>query len=317
MSKKNEIQKLFTDKAEGNVKSSGVQTLAHIVSAVGGAALGAAVGRPSLFVSVPIIFAGKYLGQEYVTSLGAGMAANVTTPKSVNGLNGVEGIQDLVSPKAALERFKGYAKELKHAAYLGETPEINSYSHYLSESDSDVYQLPQHNMSQLQKHMEGLADNLDDFDAYLEGEDEEDGIVLKEVLQGLAGNLQAIQDTVQANPELLEEGTFDEEAMDVIEGLAGIINGASMAGLSGNDDDFLEEVAEGVGALEGIMGIDDDDEDDDDFEDDDDDLDGVDDDDFEDDEDLDGFDDDDIDDDDFYNDDLDGIYDDDDDDFDY
>lgn len=304
-----EITKLFTDKSEGNVKASGVQTVAHLVSAIAGAAMGAAVGRPSLFVSVPIVFAGKYLDQEYITSLGAGMAANVTMPKTVGDLDGIDSIKDAISPKAALERFKGYAKELKHAAYLGETPQINSYSHYISDADSDVYQLPQNNnMSQLRKYMDGLADNLDEFDAYLDDEDDE--IELAPVLRGLAGNLSAIQATIQANPEILEEGTLDERTIDVIEGLTGLINGASMAGLAGNDDYFFDEVVGKVAELEGLLGIDDDEDDEDDDEDlegiddYDDDLDGIDDyDDYDDD--LDDYDDYDDDNEDYDNDDYD------------
>ncbi|WP_338769889.1 hypothetical protein WAF17_10795 [Bernardetia sp. ABR2-2B] len=264
---KNEIQKLFTANTEKDAKASAVQAIAHGVCAVAGGAMGATIGKPSLLASFPIIFAGKYFDQDYVTSIGAGMAANVTSPKSVNGLEGVEGIKEAFNPKAALERLKGYAKEVQHAAYLGEAPQINSYSHYISDDDSDVYQLPSHEMSQLAQHMEGLAENLDDFDAYLEGEDEEDGIVLSDVLQGLRGNLNALRDTVHTHPELLEEGSFDEETMDAIEGLSGLIGGASMAGLNGHDDDFLDEVADGVGTLEGLLGIDDDeDEEDDDLE---------------------------------------------------
>ena len=285
---KNEIQKLFTANTEKDAKASAVQAVAHAVSAVAGGAMGAAIGKPSLLASFPIIFAGKYFDQDYITSLGAGMAANVTSPKSVNGLEGVEGIKEAFNPQAALERFKSYAKEVQHAAYLGEAPQINSYSHYISDADSDVYQLPSHEMSQLDKHMEGLAENLDDFDAYLEGEDEEDGIVISDTLKGLAGNLLAIRDTVHKYPELLEEGTLDEEAMDAMEGLAGLINGASMAGLSGHDEDFLDEVADGVGTLEGLLGIDDDEDEDD--EDEDDDLDGFEEEDYDVDEDADDYD---------------------------
>lgn len=276
------MSNILTAQSKGKLKESGVQTGLTLLAAIVGGVTGQAIGRTGFLASVPVIFAGEYFEQPYVSALGAGMASSLTAPSSVNGLGTTPPpAKKIIDLKAAESRVMNYAKLLKRAAFLGETPEGSSYTYYLSDSDIKTEEVGSLNprmrmrqinnspsqrrqlMSRISQQIEGLGDALAEYDDFLEGYD---NVQLSDTLYKMKSNLEGIRNAIYENPEDLmgidennEEG-FDEETIETMNGIIGMINGASMQGLNGNDEDFIENLSVKIGALEGLLGVEDDDD---------------------------------------------------------
>ena len=302
------MSSVLTAQSKGKLKESGVQTALNLLAAIVGGVTGQAIGRVGFVASIPVIFAGEYLDQPYVTSLGAGMASSLTAPSSVNGLDGLEGTAKIINLKAAESRVKNYANNLKRAVFLGEAEQTGgNYAYYLSDSDMSIGNIEnqikqlearkvrqaqqkqkqahrkttntnwkafrrsipnfkkfssfslekqQELMSKISPFMQGLGEALAEYDEFLEGYDD---VNLVETFEKMNYNLEGITDAVMENPELMgiEEG-LDEDTMEQIDVLMGILNGASLQGLNGNDDEFIENISHEIGALEGLLGVEDD-----------------------------------------------------------
>jgi hypothetical protein len=303
------MSSILTAQSKGKLKESGVQTGLNLLAAIVGGVTGQAIGRAGFVASIPVIFAGEYLDQPYVTSLGAGMASSLTAPSSVNGIDGLDGTAKIVNLKAAETRVKNYANNLKRAVFLGEAdPTGGNYSYYLSDSDMSIgsiekqikqlearkvrqAQQKQTNrrttatnwkafrrsipnfkkfssftnekqkelMSKISPFMQGLGEALAEYDEFLEGYDD---INLMETFEKMNYNLEGITDAVIENPELMGiDDSIDEDTMEQIETLRGMLNGASLQGLNGNDEEFIENISLEIGALEGLLGVEDDEDD--------------------------------------------------------
>lgn len=302
------MSNILTTQSKGKLKESGVQTGLNLLAAIVGGVTGQAIGRTGFLASVPVIFAGEYFDQPYVTSLGAGMASSLTAPTSVSGVDGLTGTEKFINLKASELRVKNYAKALQRATFLGEAPtEGGSYAYYLSDSDMSIgnidqriKQLEQQKLRQSQRRekqahrkqtqtnwrafrkalpnfkkfssltldkqqelmskispfISGLGEALAEFDDFLEGYQD---VNLQDTFERMNENLEGITDAVMEHPELMgiEEG-IDEETMEQIDTVMGMLSGASLQGLSGNDDEFIENIAHEIGALEGLLGVEDD-----------------------------------------------------------
>lgn len=298
------MSSVLTAQSKGKLKESGVQAALNLLAAIVGGVTGQAIGRTGFVASIPVIFAGEYLDQPYITSLGAGMASSLTAPSSVNGIDGLDGTAKIVNLKAAETRVKNYAKALQRATFLGEAePTGGNYSYYLSDSDMSIGNIErqikqlearktrqaqrkttntnwkafrrsipnykkfssftnekqQELMSKISPFMQGLGEALAEYDEFLEGYDD---INLMETFEKMNYNLEGITDAVIDNPELMGiDDSIDEDTMEQIEMLRGMLNGASLQGLNGNDDEFIENISLEIGALEGLLGVEDDEDD--------------------------------------------------------
>ncbi len=99
---------------KGSIKNSGLETLRDVlVGVVGGGLIGAAIGKPSLFIGFGVTGAGHYIGNRSLSLLGIGMmAANgFQQSKSVQGLEGM----DMQSIK---DRMNAYKENFMEKTYL-------------------------------------------------------------------------------------------------------------------------------------------------------------------------------------------------------
>ncbi|WP_338792306.1 hypothetical protein [Bernardetia sp. MNP-M8] len=265
------MSNILTAQSKGKLKESGVQTAVTLMATIVGAFTGQAIGRTGFLASMPVIFAGEYFDQPYVTAVGAGMASSLTAPSSVNGMDGLDGTK-LFNLKAAETRVKNHAKALQRAVFLGEVePTGESYTYYLSDNDmgksvgtiENQYQQleARETMSKISPFIEELGEALAEYDDFLDGYEDID---LMETFGKIRHNLEGISEAVMNNPELMgiDDG-LDEETMEQIDAVIGMLHGASMQGLSGDDEEFIENISYEIGALEGLLGMEDDEDDDD------------------------------------------------------
>jgi hypothetical protein len=84
---------------KGNVKNTLLETGKDLlVGVIGGGLAGAAIGKPSLLIGLGITGTGHYFDNRLATMFGIGMmASNGFQNKSVNGLEGIEGIKERLS----------------------------------------------------------------------------------------------------------------------------------------------------------------------------------------------------------------------------
>lgn len=103
--------KFLEEKSEGDLKNSGLKTLADIgLSVIVGGGLGAVIGKPAFLIGLGGTFAGHYTGINWITPIGVGMMAssNLIGGDSVSGF-------DLQGAKDRLLNFKD---SLLHRTYL-------------------------------------------------------------------------------------------------------------------------------------------------------------------------------------------------------
>jgi hypothetical protein len=113
-SKSKVLQKLTSrQEAKGNLPYTALETVKDTVLIVAGGFLGAALGRPSMYVGMGIAAAGHFWGVPLATTLGIGMVASngFQSSKSVEGLEGVD-IQSVQ------KRVAAYKENLMEKTYL-------------------------------------------------------------------------------------------------------------------------------------------------------------------------------------------------------
>lgn len=99
---------------KGNVKNSLLETGKDLlVGVIGGGLIGAAIGKPSLLIGLGMTGVGHYMDNRLATIFGIGiMASNGFQQKSVDGLDGLDGVKERVaaykdtfSEKLFLDKF--------------------------------------------------------------------------------------------------------------------------------------------------------------------------------------------------------------------
>ncbi len=100
-SKKNINQML---KTKGNLKNTGLETVKDLAGVVIGGFLGAAIGKPSLYIGAGLTAAGHYTDNQIGTLLGVGMMAANGFQKSTS-VEGLDGL-DMQSVKKRMEAYK-------------------------------------------------------------------------------------------------------------------------------------------------------------------------------------------------------------------
>jgi hypothetical protein len=106
------------------VKGGGILVL----TAVGGGFLGAAVGKHSFFLGIPVAMAGKYFDNEYIVAAGLGMSvANgfQNTTKPLSGTNGVDGFDVKQMTQDAKDRVSKFFENFKEKLYIAPTEVID------------------------------------------------------------------------------------------------------------------------------------------------------------------------------------------------
>jgi len=99
------------------VKNGGILVLATI----GGGFLGAALGKHSLFVGVPVAMAGKYFNNEYIVAAGLGMSVSngfQNANKSLNGTGEVDGFDVKQIAQDAKDRVGKFFDNFKEKLYM-------------------------------------------------------------------------------------------------------------------------------------------------------------------------------------------------------
>lgn len=102
------------------VKSGGILVL----TAVGGGFLGAAIGRHSFFLGIPVAMAGKYFDNEYIVAAGLGMSvANgfQNTSKPLSGTGEVDGFDAKQMAQDAKDRVSKFFDNFKEKLYISPT----------------------------------------------------------------------------------------------------------------------------------------------------------------------------------------------------
>jgi hypothetical protein len=103
---------------KGNVRNTAIETIKSGLAGVAGAAIGSWIGRPSLYMSIPALAAGKYMDSNLVSAASIGMmAGGLFKNGSVNGteLDGLDG---------ANERLKAFGRDLKYRLYIDKIKSI-------------------------------------------------------------------------------------------------------------------------------------------------------------------------------------------------
>ena len=103
-----------TLETKNNVQNSLLETGKDlIIGVVGGGFVGAAIGKPSLLIGIAITGTGHFMNNRLLTSLGMGMmASNGFQTKSLKGIEGVDGIEDMK------ERLNTYKKSFMEKTYF-------------------------------------------------------------------------------------------------------------------------------------------------------------------------------------------------------
>lgn len=147
------------------IKDTGIEFILTAASAVAGSGVGAAIGKPSLIASLPIIVFGIYRKNNYITAAGVGMfLSNGFQPKTSSDTT-TNGIDDEVDGiEQAKERVSTFFRNFSDKLYLpkqeeatptnglGEAPTyfINPYNTQI-EGPSEV------DMSQLDRVQQEIA----------------------------------------------------------------------------------------------------------------------------------------------------------------
>ncbi|SKC47346.1 hypothetical protein [Ohtaekwangia koreensis] len=96
----------------------------QIVAAFGGVILGAAVGKHSLLLGIPVTVAGRYINNDYIAAAGLGMTVsngfqNATKPLS--GADGVDGFDMKQIAQDAKDRVGKFFDNFKEKLYIPAT----------------------------------------------------------------------------------------------------------------------------------------------------------------------------------------------------
>lgn len=184
---------------KGNVKNSLLETGKDLlVGVIGGGLVGAAIGKPSLLIGLGMTGAGHFMDNRLATIFGIGiMASNGFQQKSVDGLDGLEGIKDRImaykdsfSEKLFLDKLvkkDGGTSGFGNLQYFNYQNEVNNdmalrgdyeMSGHLAALDNIERQIEESGFNRMQMtgsyDLEGAYD-LDGADD-LEGADDMDGI---------------------------------------------------------------------------------------------------------------------------------------------
>jgi len=131
-----------------------------VIGVVGGGFVGAAIGKPSLLIGIVATGVGHYIDNRLLASLGMGMmASNGFQTKSVNGVEGMDGLE---GAKERLEAYKNtflektYFDKLK-ALQKGKTKATNAigdvqyftYPQNMLEGATDDYAMLNHIENQI------------------------------------------------------------------------------------------------------------------------------------------------------------------------
>ena len=116
--KKQKIMAFLTGEEEtkGDHKTSGIETIKAVLGGLVGGATGAFVGKPSLVLSLPVIYFGKYFQSSLLSAFGTGMLTS-SSYKLAKGINGT-GIGEVEGLEGAKERLKAFGQELKERLYF-------------------------------------------------------------------------------------------------------------------------------------------------------------------------------------------------------
>jgi len=97
---------------KGDLKNSALETGKDLlVGVIGGGLIGAAIGKPSLFIGLAVTGLGHYSNNKLATIFGVGMMASngFQTGKATNGLGGLEGVK---------ERLQSYKESFSEKLFL-------------------------------------------------------------------------------------------------------------------------------------------------------------------------------------------------------
>lgn len=134
--KKEQLKSKFLDsKTEGDLKGSGLKTLADIgLSVLVGGGLGAVIGKPAFLVGMGSAFVGHYTGINWITPIGVGMMASSNlTGDTMSGYD-LQGIKD---------RLLTFKDSLLQRSYLDKV--IKSKSSGSEEGTSGLGNVEQYN----------------------------------------------------------------------------------------------------------------------------------------------------------------------------
>jgi hypothetical protein len=107
---------------KGNVKNTLLETGTYLlISVVGGGLIGAMIGKPSFIAGLAVSSIGHFTGNRLAALTGLGMMASngLVGSKSVNGLEGVDGIK---------ERVMAFKEDLLDKTYLNKLRSIGGGS---------------------------------------------------------------------------------------------------------------------------------------------------------------------------------------------
>jgi hypothetical protein len=107
------------------VKDGGILVL----TTIGGGLLGAAIGKHSLFVGIPVAMAGKYFDNDYIVAAGLGMSVsngfqNATKP--LNGTEQVDGLDMKQMAQDAKDRVGKFFDNFKEKLYMSPADSTDS-----------------------------------------------------------------------------------------------------------------------------------------------------------------------------------------------
>lgn len=147
------------------VKDTTVETMLTVASAFGGSIAGAAIGRPSFWVGLPIIVIGVAIRNKYVALGGAGMClANGFQPKVDTQTSGIDDEVDGFDMEQVKNRVGNYFKSFSEKLYLskpkedtttyglGETP-----TYFINPYNTQIEGTGEVDMSQLDRVQQEIA----------------------------------------------------------------------------------------------------------------------------------------------------------------
>jgi hypothetical protein len=97
---------------KGNLKNTALETGKDLlVGVIGGGLIGAAIGKPSLFIGIAVTGLGHYSDNKLATIFGVGMMASngFQGSKATNGLSGLEGVK---------ERLQSYKESFSEKLFI-------------------------------------------------------------------------------------------------------------------------------------------------------------------------------------------------------
>lgn len=106
-----------SSRSSGNIKDTLKEGLVLGGSALMGGVLGAAVGRPSLILGIPVALYGIHKKKKIMTAVGAGLVLS-SGFKTGTAVNGVEGFSMKSMAEGAKDRVKAYFSNVSDKLYL-------------------------------------------------------------------------------------------------------------------------------------------------------------------------------------------------------